>query len=55
MLVLTRKDGQRIILDDGTERIEIVVCEITNLARVRIGVHASDRWRIIREEVEHVG
>jgi carbon storage regulator CsrA len=52
MLVLTRKQNEKIIIERGSERIEIVLCEITNLARVRIGVHASAKWRIFREEVE---
>jgi sRNA-binding carbon storage regulator CsrA len=49
MLVVSRKNGEKIVLTSSTERIEIVVCEITNLARVRIGVHASSDWQIVRE------
>jgi sRNA-binding carbon storage regulator CsrA len=49
MLVVTRKQDERIVITRGNEVIEIVVCQIVNLARVRIGVHAPDDWRITRE------
>jgi sRNA-binding carbon storage regulator CsrA len=54
MLVVTRKQDERIVITRGDEVIEIVVCQIVNLARVRIGVHAPDDWRITRENARVV-
>lgn len=50
MLVLGRKEGQRIIITTGTERIEVVVCDIER-DRVKVGVDAPRRVLIHREEV----
>lgn len=48
MLVLTRKEGQRILIGDD---IEITVVRISPSA-VRIGVEAPKSCKIVRQEVE---
>ena len=50
MLVLSRKEGQRLIITAGGEKIEIMVCEIRG-DKVRIGVQAADHVIIDREEI----
>lgn len=57
MLVLTRKDGERIVITDQETGEEIVlwVARI-GCDNVRLGVEASRRFRILREELrEPVG
>lgn len=48
-LVLTRKVGEKIIIDDD---IEITVTEITE-KKVKIGISAPDDVTIWREEIYH--
>jgi carbon storage regulator len=47
MLVLTRKDGEEVVIDDG---IRITVVAVKG-DRVRIGVTAPPELRVDREEV----
>ena len=48
MLVLTRKRGERIVIDGN---IEVVVQKVSG-NRVTLGVHAPDDVRIVRGELE---
>jgi carbon storage regulator len=50
MLVLTRRQGERIIIGEGAERIEIMVTRIDG-DKVRIGIEAPRHVPIRREEV----
>lgn len=47
MLVLSRKMGERIVIEPG---IEIAVVEIRG-GRVRIGIDAPEHIRVLRSEV----
>lgn len=49
MLVLTRRPGQRIIIDD---EIVISVVSLKN-GQVRLGIDAPQRVHIVREELQH--
>lgn len=49
MLILTRKVGERIMIDDG--RVVITVVEIKDGKTVRIGIDAPQEIDIHREEV----
>ena len=52
MLVLGRREGQRLILTRGDERIEVVICDVgTKQSGVRVGIEAPDEWNIAREEL----
>ena len=51
MLVLTRKDGQRILLTNG---IVITVCQ-TKTGSVRLGIEAPKDVKILREELQETG
>lgn len=48
MLVLTRREGQRIVIDDD---IIIRVVSIKN-GQVRLGIDAPPRVHIVREELQ---
>ena len=50
MLVLTRKRGQKIIIEIGEVDIEIVVKQIRT-ATVQLGISAPKDWRIRRNEL----
>jgi carbon storage regulator len=47
MLVLTRKVGERIVIDDT---IVIEVLE-TQSSRIRVGIHAPPHVKILRQEL----
>ena len=47
MLVLTRKPGEKVVIEGG---IEVVVCSIIGNS-VRLGFLAPDGTRIAREEI----
>mgnify|MGYP005814198831 FL=1 len=49
MLILTRKVGERIMIDDG--RVVITVVEIKDSKTARIGIDAPQEIDIHREEV----
>ena len=49
MLILTRKVGERIMIDDGS--VVITVVEIKDGKTVRIGIDAPQERDIHREEV----
>lgn len=50
MLVITRRIGESIIIDTGTDKIEIVLSEVRG-KNARIGIQA-DKWvTIIRKEL----
>lgn len=49
MLILTRKVGERIMIDDG--RVVITVVEIKDGKTARIGIDAPQEIDIHREEV----
>jgi carbon storage regulator len=50
MLVLTRKKEEKIIIGEGSEKIEITVLRIQG-DKVSIGVKAPDSVRVLREEL----
>jgi carbon storage regulator len=47
MLILTRKEGESILIDKD---IEVKVCHIYHDGRVRVGINAPDKIRIVRAE-----
>ena len=47
MLVLGRKQGESIIIDDD---IKVTVTKVTN-GKVELGIEAPDDVRIVREEI----
>lgn len=51
MLVLTRKDGQKLLFSNG---IVITVCQ-TKTGSVRLGVEAPKDVKILREELQEAG
>jgi len=51
MLVLARRKGEEIVITDGTETIRLRVTRTTD-QKARIGIEASEKWRIVRAEVE---
>ena len=50
MLVLTRKEGESIILQIGEDKIEITLTEIRSNS-VRLGIEAKEDYKIIRKEI----
>jgi len=50
MLVLTRKQSEKIVIDVDGETIEIVIAQIGR-EKVRVGVRASDKVQINRPEI----
>ena len=51
MLVLSRREGERILIwRDSGEVIEVQVTSVGK-GRVRIGITAPEEWKIAREEV----
>lgn len=50
MLVVTRRINESIIIDTGKDRIEIVLKDIRG-KNARIGVHADERYTIVRKEL----
>lgn len=51
MLVLSRKAGQKIVLGEGPNAVEFIICAIRG-NRVRLGVVAPADVRIVRGELE---
>lgn len=50
MLILSRKQGERIVLTMGNLKVEVLVTDILN-DRVKLGVEAPSEVKIHREEV----
>lgn len=51
MLVLTRKPGERIVIEtENGERIVVALCQL-RVGQVRIGIEAPRNFRIMREEL----
>lgn len=50
MLVLTRKQGEKILIEIAGETIEVVV-EKTGAAKTKIGIAAPMRAKIMRPEI----
>lgn len=56
MLVLTRKEGEAVVIDTGRERIVVVVTRVRRDDRqVRLGIDAPHHVKILREELEDPG
>lgn len=51
MLVLSRKAGERIVINPGKDEIVVELLEISTSKRVRIGIHAPDHIRVYRDEL----
>lgn len=51
MLVLSRRKNERLVVRIGNEVVTICICDIIGTKKVRIGVEASTRVQIAREEV----
>lgn len=49
MLVVTRKEGEKVIIPEAG--IEIVVVRVTDTGAVRVGIKAPDGVKILREEL----
>lgn len=49
MLVVTRKEGEKVLIPEAG--IEIVVARVTETGAVRIGIKAPDGVKILREEL----
>ena len=52
MLVITRRPNESIVIDTGSEIINIVIVSIRS-NKVRIGVDADKHVRVMREEVRN--
>lgn len=50
MLVITRRDGESIVLEFGKERVEIAVHQVKN-RQVRLRIRADDSVRVVRKEL----
>lgn len=50
MLVLTRRPGDRVIIETGAERIEVVCCEVGR-GQVKLGFIAPESVSVDREEI----
>lgn len=50
MLILSRKQGERIVLTMGNLKVEVLVTDILN-DRVKLGIDAPSEVKIHREEV----
>lgn len=51
MLILTRRAGEAIIVDEGDNETEIRVLGIDSRGKVRLGIAAPQHIRVDREEV----
>lgn len=51
MLVLTRNEGQSIVIQTDEGEIEITICGVHGKGRVKIGIQAPDSIDIWRSEV----
>ena len=54
MLVLSRKDGEQIILNIGGETVTVEICKISG-NRVKLGILASPRVDVRRTELIAAG
>lgn len=50
MLVLTRRNGEKIVIHDDAEIIHLEVVALGN-GRVKLGLIAPARWKIKRDEL----
>ena len=50
MLVMTRRDGEAVVLEFGKERVEIAVHQVKN-RQVRLRIRADDSVRVVRKEL----
>lgn len=50
MLVLTRKQGERVVIGEGPDAVTLIVVEVDR-GRVRLGFTAPDHVSIDREEL----
>lgn len=50
MLVITRREGESIVLEFGKERVEITVHLVKN-RNVRLRIGADDSVRVVRKEL----
>lgn len=50
MLVITRRDGESIVLEFGKERVEIAVHQVKN-RNIRLRIDANDSVRVVRKEL----
>ena len=50
MLVITRREGESIVLELGKERVEIAVHQVKN-RQVRLRIGADDSVRVVRKEL----
>jgi len=51
MLMLSRRVGEIIIVQNGDETIQIKVVEIIGSNKVRIGIDAPEEYSIVRAEI----
>lgn len=49
MLVVTRKEGEKILIPEAG--IEIVIARVTKTGAVRVGIKAPEGVKILREEL----
>lgn len=50
MLVMTRREGESLVLEFGKERVEITVHQIKN-RNIRLRISADDSVRVVRKEL----
>lgn len=50
MLVITRRDGEAVVLEFGKERVEIAIHQVKN-RQVRLRIRADDSVRVVRKEL----
>lgn len=50
MLVITRREGESLVLEFGKERVEITVHQIKN-RNIRLRISADDSVRVVRKEL----
>lgn len=51
MLVLSRKEGEKIVIGDGEDSIVLTILEFRRLGEIRIGIEAPKHMVIRRSEV----
>lgn len=51
MLVLTRREGEKIQVFVGDELVTVCLIEARRSGKARIGIEASDAVRIVRDEL----
>ena len=50
MLVITRRDGEAVVLEFGKERVEIAIHQVKN-RQVRLRIRTDDSVRVVRKEL----